>query len=184
MRKAKAGRRKKPWIRRLLVACAAMLVGTLIVLFCLATFYFSIMSSVIRELHAPAPYLLPEKIETFTLSVNSDKPILTQHDYAGWVTVTINGTIDLGGGHYHDAERLCDAEGSCQPYTGLYINGRHLSGLPKRFSHDGYEFMFHYVGDSPGQIAFQLITEDYPEASGALEVEVFYPWHSFGRGGR
>ena len=171
-------------MRNLLLGCAALLVASLIVLICLATWYVSVMSSVLRSLTAPAPYHQPEIIETFPLPVNSDKPILTKHDYSGWVNVTINGTIDLGSGHYHDAERLCDAAGSCKPYTGLRIDGKYYSGLPKRFSHDGYEFLFHVDDDAHRRIAFQLITEYTSEAAGALEVEVFYPWHSFGRGGR
>ena len=140
---------------------------------------------IVNSLHYPDPYELPEKIETITLPVNSDIPILTQHDYNDWVNVTINGAIDLAGGHYHDAERLCDAEGRCKPYRGLRIDGEYF-GVDGRdlFSHDGYEFLYYVDGDSPRPIAFQLFTEGYPSATGALEVEIFYPWHSFGRGGR
>ncbi len=184
MNKRKRIDRKRPWIRNLLLGCALLLGMSVCVLLSFVIPLLSAADAVMRSLHAPAPYHQPEKIEIFTLPVNSDTPILTQHDYAGWVGLTINGTIDLAGGRYHDAERLCDAEGNCKPYTGLYINGRRLSKRPRRFSHDGYDYMFHHVGDTPGQIAFRLNTEDYPEATGALEVEVYYPWHSFGRGGR
>jgi len=137
-----------------------------------------------RSLTYPAPYNQPDVIETFMLPVNNDKPILTQHDYTDWVNITISGAIDLGGGSYHDVEWLCDEEGSCKKYSGLRIDGKHYSEWLEGFSHDGYEFQFHVVGETPRRIAFQLITKDFPEATGALEVEVFYPWHSFGRGGR
>lgn len=184
MDKRKRSGRKKPWISDLLLRCAALLAMSICVLLVLLVPLLTASDAVMRSLRAPAPYHEPEKLETFTLPANSEAPILTQHDYAGWVGLIISGTIDLGGGFYHDAERLCDAGGNCTPYTGLTINGRHLSKMPRRFSHDGYDYMFHNVGDTPRQIAFHLNTENYPEATGALEVEVYYPWHSFGRGGR
>ena len=185
MSKRKRSDRKRHWIRDLLLGCAALLALFICVLLVLLIPVLTAADAVMRSLLAPAPYDQPEKIETFTLPVNSDEPILTRHDYTAWVNITISGTIDLGSGHYHDAERLCNAEGSCKPYRGLRINGEYFNVYSSDlFSHDGYEFRYHHDGDAPSQISFQLITKDNPGATGAMEVEVFYPWSSFGRGGR
>ncbi|MCY3781835.1 MAG: hypothetical protein OXG78_16085 [Chloroflexi bacterium] len=189
MRKKKNGPRKKFWKRWLLAAAVLLLAIPLCVALCNAllnlTFWLLIYDQIYHDLKEPTgPGRPPELIETFLLPVNGDEPVLTQHKYNGWVNVTITGTIDLGEGRYHTMMWLCDAEGGCGPYRGLRIDGSQTSRYRwKRFSHDGYEFIYQDVGDIPRQISFQLITEDYPEASGALEVEVFYPWYSFNRGG-
>ena len=169
----------------LLVGCAALLTLSTCVLLGFVIPLLSASDAIMRSLLAPAPYEEPEKIETFKLPVNSERPILTRFEYSDWVNITIAGAIDLGGGRFHDADRLCDAKGSCKPYKGLRIDGEYF-GVDSRnlFSHEGYEFLYHHDGDAPSRISFQLITADYPAATGALEVEVFYPWHSFGRGGR
>ena len=191
MRKPKPGRRKKLWKRGILVACAVLLAIPLCLTICSRLTHVAIMLLIYDEIYhmkkePTGPGRPPDLIETFQLPVNSDEPILTQNQYSSWVNVTISGTIDLGGGRYHDALWHCDAEGSCERYRGLHIHGRYafaLSRYPKHFSHDGYEYIYKGVGDTPRHIAFQLITDDFPEASGALEVEVFYPWYSFNRGG-
>ena len=184
MNKRKRGNRRRLWIRNLLLACATLLAMGMCFLLSFGIPLLSASAGIMRSLHYPAPYHQPEIIETFMLPVNSDEPSLTQHEYSDWINITISGTIDLGDGSYHDIEWLCDEEGSCKKYSGLRIDGKYYTEWLEGFSHDGYEFRFHVDTDRPRRIAFQLITKNYPAATGALEVEVFYPWHSFGRGGR
>jgi len=185
MNKHKRSKRTKPWNSDLNLGCGALLMVSVCFLLSFLMSAFSGAAIIVNSLHAPAPYHQPDIIETLKLPVNSDRPILTRHEYTGWVNVTITGAIDLAGGQHHDAEKLCDAAGRCKPYKGLRIDGEYYNVYGRDlFSHDGYEFLYHVDGDAPRPIAFQLVTEGYPAATGALEVEVFFPWHSFGRGGR
>ena len=191
MKKAKTCGRRNRWLGWLKVAVTILLLVKLCVVICNVLFWFAIRLIIADELYhmnkePTGPGRPPEIIEAFSLPVNSDEPILSQYEYMGWVNVTITGTIELGDGLYHDVLQLCSAQGICERYRGLYIDGEyafHLRSRPDAFSHDGYEFLFHHDSDEPSPISFQLLSEDYPQATGALDVEVFYPWYSFNRGG-